>query len=168
MCVCACACVCVCVCVYVCVCVCVCMCVCVCVCVCVCIRVLCSACVRGCHDFNVKCIHPLSVLALSPISSSLFGCIHTSISGFCFFQLCTLCLPLWPLPPSPFPADGVDEEVGRFVHFRKVEMTGCRNLLPSFIAAICCSSSVEELVVTSRVSVLSVCHNAMHANCFLL
>ena len=64
---------------------------------------------------------------------------------------------------SPSPADGVDEEVGRFVHhvqevnqFKKVAMTGCRNLSPSLIAAICCSSSLEELVVTSYVSVLSV------------
>ena len=61
-------------------------------------------------------------------------------------------------------ADGVDEDVGRFVHhvqevnqFRKVEMNRCRNLSPSLIAAICCSSSLEELVVTSNVSVLSVC-----------
>ena len=113
-------------------------------------------CLRVCYDFNVKCVHPLSVLTLSPLSSSLLGCIHASISGFCFFQLCTL---------SPSPADGVDEEVSRFVHhvqevnqFKKVAMTECRNLSPSLIAAICCSSSLEELVVTlSPVSVLSVC-----------
>ena len=66
---------------------------------------------------------------------------------------------------SPSSADGVDEEVGRFVHhvqevnqFKKVAMTGCRNLSPSLIATICYSSSLEELVVIlSGVSVLSVC-----------
>ena len=69
---------------------------------------------------------------------------------------------------SPSPADGVDEEVGRFVHhvqevnqFKMVEMSRCWNLSPSLIAAICVglcsSSSMEELVVTSGVSVLSVC-----------
>ena len=130
-----------------------------------CVLVWYVVCLRVCHDLNVKYVHPLSVLTLSPPSSSLLGCIHASISGFCYFQLCSLCLPLWPLVSSP--ADGVDEEVGRFVHhvqevnqFKKVAMTQCRNLSPSLIAAICvglCSSSMEELVVTSPVSVLSVC-----------
>ena len=69
---------------------------------------------------------------------------------------------------SPSPAGGVDEEVGRFVHhiqevnqFKKVAMTECRNLSASLIATICVglcsSSSMEELVVTSEVSLLSVC-----------
>ena len=80
--------------------------------------------------------------------------------SFSFAPCVSLCGHL-----SPSPADGVDEEVGRFVHhsqkvnqFKKVAITGCRNLSPSLIAEICCSSSLEELVVTSsRVSVLSVC-----------
>ena len=80
--------------------------------------------------------------------------------SFSFAPCVSLCGHL-----SPSPADGVDEEVGKFVHhvqevnqFKKVKMTMCRNLSPSLIAAICCSSSLEELVVTSRhVSVLSVC-----------
>ena len=80
--------------------------------------------------------------------------------SFSFAPCVSLCGHL-----SPSPADGVDEEVGRFVYhvqevnqFKKVEMTGCRNLSPSLIATICCSSSLEELVVTSlEVSVLSVC-----------
>ena len=86
--------------------------------------------------------------------------------SFSFAPCVSLCGHL-----SPSPADGVDEEVGRFVHhvqevnqFKKVAMTGCRNLSPSLIAAICVglcsSSSMEELVVTpspSWVSVLSVC-----------
>ena len=61
---------------------------------------------------------------------------------------------------SPFPADGVSHLKGTdYNHLRKVEMWGSSNLSPSFIAAICCSSSLEELVVTSipDVSVLSVC-----------
>ena len=86
----------------------------------------------------------------------------TSVASvtFSFAPCVSLCGHL-----SPSPADGVDEEVGRFVHhvqevnqFKKVVMTECRNLSPSLIAAICCSSSLEELVVTpSVVSVLSVC-----------
>ena len=81
--------------------------------------------------------------------------------SFSFAPCVSLCGHL-----SPSPADGVDEEVGRFVHhvqevnqFKKVAMTKCSNLnlSPSLIATICCSSSLEELVVTSRVSVSSVC-----------
>ena len=80
--------------------------------------------------------------------------------SFSFAPCVSLCGHL-----SPSPADGVDEEVGRFVHhvqevnqFKKVAMTDCKNLSPSLIATICCSSSLEELVVTSLVvSVLSVC-----------
>ena len=83
--------------------------------------------------------------------------------SFSFAPCVSLCGHL-----SPSPADGVDEEVGRFVHqvqkvnqFKKVEMTGCRNLSPSLIAMICVglcsSSSMEELVVTSKVSVLFLC-----------
>ena len=83
--------------------------------------------------------------------------------SFSFAPCVSLCGHL-----SPSPADGVDEEVGRFVHhvqevnqFKKVEMTECRNLSPSLIAMICVglcsSSSMEELVVTSEVSLLSVC-----------
>ena len=79
--------------------------------------------------------------------------------SFSFAPCVSLCGHL-----SPSPADGVDEEVGRFVHhvqevnqFKKVEMTWCRNLSPSLIATICCSCSLEDLVVTSEVSVLSVC-----------
>ena len=59
---------------------------------------------------------------------------------------------------SPSPADGVSHLKGTdFNHLRKVEMSGCSNLSPSLIAAICCSSSLEELVVRTEVSVLSVC-----------
>ena len=82
--------------------------------------------------------------------------------SFSFAPCVSLCGRL-----SPSPADGVDEEVGRFVHhvqevnqFKKVMMTWCRNFSPSLIAAICCSSSLEELhveVTPSGVSVLSVC-----------
>ena len=113
---------------------------------------------RVCLDFNVKCVHAVSVLTLSPLSSSLLGSIHASISGFCFYQLCTLCLPLWPLL-SPSPADGASHlKRTDYNHLRKVEMWECSNLSPSLIATICCSSSLQELVVTSsRVSVLSVC-----------
>ena len=70
----------------------------------------------------------------------------------------------------PSPAGGVDEEVVGFLsHLKevkqlrkvqKVVMTWCKNLSPSLIATICeglCSSnSVEEVVVTSEVSVLFV------------
>ena len=113
---------------------------------------------RVCHDFNVKCVHPFSVLTLSPLSSSLLGCIHASISGFCFFSFApcvSLCGHL-----SPSPAGGVSHLNGTdYNHLRKVEMEECLNLSPSLIAAICCSHSLEELVVTSSsgVSVLSVC-----------
>ena len=134
-------------------------------CVHVCMRVWCVVCLRVCLDFNVKCVHPLSFLTLSPISSSLLGCIHASISGFCFFQLCTCVSLCGHLSPSP--ADGVSHLTGTdyshlkgtdYNHLRKVELEGCYNLSPSLIATICCSSSLEELVVTSsRVSVLSVC-----------
>ena len=142
---------------------CVCVCVCVCVRVCVCVCVWYVVCLSVCHDFNVKCVQPLSVLTLSPPSSTLLGCIHASISGFCFFQLCTLCLPLWPLVSSP--ADGVSHLTGTdFNHLRKVEISWCFNLSPSLIATICCSSSLEELVVSSSassgVSILSVCLTA--------
>ena len=126
------------------------------------VTLVCSMCVRNvvclnvCHDFNVKCVHPLSVLTLSPLSSSLLGCIHASISGFCFFSFApcvSLCAHL-----SPSPADGASHLTGTdYNHLRKVEMEECYNLSPSLIAAICCSSSLEELVVTSQVSVLSVC-----------
>ena len=60
---------------------------------------------------------------------------------------------------SPSPADGVSHLTGNdYNHLRKVEMSEFYNLSPSLIAAICCSSSLEELVVTSSgVSVLSVC-----------
>ena len=61
------------------------------------------------------------------------------------------------------PADGVDEEVGFISHLkevkqlRKVKMTWCRNLSPFLIATICeglCNSnSMEEVVVTTTVSV---------------
>ena len=65
------------------------------------------------------------------------------------------------------PAGGVDEEVVGFLshlkevkQLRKVEMTECKNLSPSFIArfcsTLCRSNSVDEVVLTSfRVSVLS-------------
>ena len=80
--------------------------------------------------------------------------------SFSFAPCVSLCGHL-----SPSPAGGVGEEVGIFFHhmqevnqFKKVAMIGCRNLSPSLIAAICCSSSLEELVVIpSKVSVLSVC-----------
>ena len=75
----------------------------------------------------------------------------------------TPCVPLCGYL-SPSPADGVSHLNGNdYNHLRKVEMEECLNLsfynpLPSLIAAICCSHSLEELVVTpSRVSVLSVC-----------
>ena len=54
---------------------------------------------------------------------------------------------------------------------RKVKMTWCKDLSPSLIATICvglCSSnSTEEVVVTSRVSVLSVA-SQHHTNCLFL
>ena len=57
---------------------------------------------------------------------------------------------------SPSPADGVSHFKSN--HLKKVEMRECIYPSPSLIAAICCSSSLEELVVTSSgVSVLSVC-----------
>ena len=75
--------------------------------------------------------------------------------SFSFTPCVSLCGHL-----SPFPADGVSHLKGTdFNHLRKVEMSWCPNLSPSLIAAICCSSSLEELVVTSglEVSVSSVC-----------
>ena len=91
------------------------------------------------------------------------------------YNVCVSALP--PVSPSkttcllPSPAGGVDEEVVSFLshlkevkQLRKVVMTSCRNLSPSLIATICgglCSSnSMEEVVVTtsySDVSVLFVC-----------
>ena len=66
------------------------------------------------------------------------------------------------LPPSP--AGSVDKKIGflsqlkEFKQLRKVEMTGCWKLSPSLIATICeglCSSnSMEEVKVTSPVSLL--------------
>ena len=59
---------------------------------------------------------------------------------------------------SPSSADGVSHlKETDYNHLKKVEMSRCSNLSPSLIATICCSSSLEELVVTSEVSVLSVC-----------
>ena len=74
--------------------------------------------------------------------------------SFSFAPCVSLCGHL-----SPSPADGVSHLKGTdYNHLRKVEMSWCSNLSPSLIAAICCSSSLEELVVTSPgVSVLSVC-----------
>ena len=75
---------------------------------------------------------------------------------------------LLPVTPSkttcllPSPAGGVDEEVVGFLsqegkQLRKVKMDGCCKLSPSLMATICkglCSSnSVEEVVVTTDVSV---------------
>ena len=88
------------------------------------------------------------------------------------YNVCASGLP--PASPSkttcllPSPAGGVDEEVvgilshlKEFKHLRKVKMPRCENLSPSLIATICeglCSSnSMEEVVVTSEVSVLFVC-----------
>ena len=73
----------------------------------------------------------------------------------------------------PLHAGGVVKEVGSFLshlkefkQLRKVEMTRCSNLSPSLIATICeglCSSnSVEEVVVTTLVSVLFVCLTTPH------
>ena len=90
---------------------------------------------------------------------------------------------LAPVSPSkttcllPSPAGGVDKEVVGFLshlkevkQLRKVKMTWCKNLSPSLIAAICeglCSSnSMEEVIVTSEVSVLFASEH--HTNCFLL
>ena len=72
--------------------------------------------------------------------------------SFSFAPCVSLCGHL-----SPSPADGIDED--SVSHLKgKVAMEECYNLSPSLIAAICCSSSLEELVVTSSwVSVLSVC-----------
>ena len=74
--------------------------------------------------------------------------------SFSFAPCVSLCGHL-----SPFSADGVSHLNGTdYNHLRKVEINVCSHLSPSLIAAICCSSSLEELVVTSiRVSVLSVC-----------
>ena len=74
--------------------------------------------------------------------------------SFSFAPCVSLCGHL-----SPFPADGVSHLNGTdYNHVRKVEMEECYNLSPSLIAAISCSSSLEELVVTPLwVSVLSVC-----------
>ena len=85
-----------------------------------------------------------------------------------------VCFSSAPVSPSkttcllPSPAGGVDEEVVGFPshlkevkQLRKVVMAMCENLSPSLIATICeglCSSnSVEEVIVTSEVSVLFVC-----------
>ena len=73
--------------------------------------------------------------------------------SFSFAPCVSLCAHL-----SPFPADGVSHLTGTdYNHLRKVEMKESFNLSPSLIAAICCRSSLEELVVTSKVNVLSVC-----------
>ena len=61
---------------------------------------------------------------------------------------------------SPYPADGVSHLKGTdYNHLRQVVMRRCYNLSPSLIAiaTICCSGSLEKLVVTSEVSFLSVC-----------
>ena len=84
-------------------------------------------------DFNVKCVHPSSVHTLFP---TLCGHLHM----------------------SPFSADGVSQLEGiDYNHMRKVEMRECFNLSRSLLATICCNSSLEELIVTSGVSDLSVC-----------
>ena len=82
---------------------------------------------------------------------------------------------LAPVSPSkttcllPSPAGGVDKEMVGFLmshlkefkQLRKVEMTGCSYLSSSLLATICeglCSSnSVEDVEVTTLVSVLLVC-----------
>ena len=73
---------------------------------------------------------------------------------FSFAPCVSLCVHL-----SPSPADCVSHlNWTEYNHLRKVEMRESFNLLPSLIATICCSSSLEELVVTvALVSVLSVC-----------
>ena len=94
---------------------------------------------------------------------------HGHSLQLCMFQLCLL----------RSPAGGVDEEVVGFLshlkeveQLRKVEMTECKNLSPSLIATVCgglCSSnSMEEVVVTSWVSVLSVCITAPYKLFLLL
>ena len=84
-----------------------------------------------------------------------------------------VCFSSAPVSPSkttcllPSPAGGVDEKVVGFLshpkkvkHLRKVEMAECKNLSPSLLATICgclCSSnSMEEVVVTSPVVLVSV------------
>ena len=96
----------------------------------------------------------------------------------CVIQLC-------PVSPSKTTcllrslAGDVDKEMVGFLshlkevkQLRKVEMTYCKNLSPSLIATICgvfCSSnSMEEVEVTSWVSVLSVCLTAPYKLILLL
>ena len=70
---------------------------------------------------------------------------------------------------SPSPADGVSHlKEMDYSHLKKVDMSNCRNLSSSLIGTICCSSSLEELVVESAVSLICSSHNAMHTNCCLL
>ena len=93
---------------------------------------------------------------------------------FTAYNVCVSALP--PVSPSkttcllPSPAGGVDEVVVGFLshlkefkQLRKVVITWCDNLSPSLIAicgGLCSSNSMEEVVVTtsySDVSVLFVC-----------
>ena len=109
---------------------------------------MCSVCMHACvraslcvreHGYSLQCV----CFSNPPVSLSKITCLLLSLAG------------------------GIDEEVVGFCshlkevkQLRKVEMTVCKNLSPSLIATICrglCSSnSMEEVVVTSEVSVLSV------------